>query len=454
MNPPSRSPVVGPLPFAPLRNDDDFHRFIGEFTSYESLKDFHYDQKTMRLERMESFARDLGHVHLARPAIHVAGTKGKGSTCLILEALLRAGSRAVGTYLSPHVEHIRERVRVGGRAIDEASLCDRLNEMLHVLEVRRHRGPRHFPTFFELMTAIAMSQFRKDRVEVAIYEVGLGGRLDATNILRPRWTVITGIGLEHTEKLGKDLASIAAEKAGIIKPGTPLVLGPVAPEARDTILRRAHDLGAPVVEVPPDLVQRKPDGQLRVALFDGPVAPGAVRGPGLRSDLALAITMWRLVLEADGVPPSRERLRDALASLSLPARVEVLRGDPTVVVDAAHTRESVRALRLALEEEGLADGATLVFSLASDKRREDILGELRGLGDAVIFTRGDAVRSTDPHVLAAALRELEAENRPEIEVLPDPIAAFERALARGRPVIVTGSFYLAGTIRRAVCPRR
>ena len=176
---------------APLRNFREFEEFLGRFTNYERLASFRYDGQTLGLERMESLVAEMGHPERSFPSVHVAGTKGKGSTCLMLEALLAAESLLIGTYTSPHVERLSERIRVAGAAATEGEIVAEVNAILPLLERRRAQGEESFPTFFELMTALAMAAFRSRRVDWAIFEVGLGGRLDATNILRPRLTAIT-----------------------------------------------------------------------------------------------------------------------------------------------------------------------------------------------------------------------------------------------------------------------
>ncbi|MBI4585490.1 MAG: hypothetical protein HY717_15865 [Planctomycetes bacterium] len=434
-------------PFSPIHCDADFERFIGKFTSYEHMKDFRYSPDTMKLDRMARFMRRLEDPQLAYPSVHVAGTKGKGSTCLMLECLLAASGRKVGTYLSPHVEHLRERIRLQGASISELGLCACLNGMLEVLEDLHELGEQHFPTFFELMTGVAMVRFQKEAVDCGIFEVGLGGRLDATNILPSRWTAITGIGLEHTQKLGNTLTQIAWEKAGIIKPEIPVVLGQVADEARVVILEAARCRRAPILEVSPSSVQLEAGGRLKVEGFSGSFAPGVVRGPGLRNDLALAVVLWREILRSSGEHAARETLQKALDHLRLPARVEVFGGTPSIVIDGAHTPESIASLRQALEEIDFPRPRALVLAMASDKRMDAILQEIQGLAEVVLFTRSDAVRSVDPRALAERCQQLESRPAESLKAFDDPSAAFHAACERGMPVVVTGSFYLAGKLR-------
>src|SRR2546426_4290040 len=208
----------------PITSLKEFEGFLAQFTNYERVQTFRYDKETLGIERMRSFMADLGNPQESYPSVHVAGTKGKGTTCLILEALLREEGLRTGTYLSPHVENLRERIRIAGSSVPENDLAVEINAMLSILEERQRKGPSAFPSFFELMTALAMTCCKTRRVDWGIFEVGLGGRFDATNILKPRACAITSIGLEHTQLLGKTLGEIAREKAGIIKQGTPVVV--------------------------------------------------------------------------------------------------------------------------------------------------------------------------------------------------------------------------------------
>jgi dihydrofolate synthase/folylpolyglutamate synthase len=445
----SRDPAAVSIPLQPLRSGADFERFVGEFTNYEHMKEYRYAGDTLSLERMEGLARDLGSPHARYRSIHVAGTKGKGTTSLILESLLSASGLEVGTYTSPHVEHLRERIRFSGEPVTDGDLCALTNSILPVLSARLPGGPAAFPTFFELMTALAMLHFENRRAEWAIFEVGLGGRLDATNILRPRWTAITSIGLEHTDKLGHTLGLIAAEKAGIIKPSTPVVVGPLPPEAEERIRSAAREKRAPFFAADPGMARPAGPGLLEVGggalgFATGPIAAGAVRGPGLRTDLCLALELWRGALAEEGRSPRPEEVALALERLRLPARVEVFMTATRAVIDAAHTPESVEALRLSLEEIGFPRPRSLVFALAADKPAQPILEELLGIAEEVVFTRADPSRSRDPQELADLWAGIGGSPS---RVEDDPEAAFRLAERGGRAVVVTGSFYLAGRLR-------
>ena len=415
----------------------EFSQVLSSFTNYERLQTFRYDQESFDLRRMEALAAALGNPHNHYPAVHVAGTKGKGCTCLMLEALLRAEGLAVGTYTSPHIEHLRERIRIGGKSISEDTFMRTVNSVLPLTEPAD--GENASPTFFELLTAMAMLCFARAGVDIAIFEVGLGGRLDATNILSARWSAITSLGLEHTHLLGDTLTSIAREKAGILREETPLVTGDLPAEAREEIKRIATEKNAPWTVADPGSITRSSHGLIEIEGIPGPISAPTVRGPGLRADLAVAMSLYHAVLDHLDRTPDIDQLRDALENLRLPARVEIFPGPPLSCLDAAHTPESMASLRLALEEIEFPQPRALIFSLSSDKRREEVLAEAASIADEIIFTLADETRSIPPAELRNALGRG--------QVIEDPLEALEHARRGGLNPIITGSFYLAGSLR-------
>lgn len=290
----------------PLVTFADFETFLGSFTNYERRRQFRYDPEAVPLARMRSFVEELGSPHRSFRTVHVTGSKGKGSTTLILEALLEESGLSVGTYTSPHVDHLRERIRFRRDAISEGDLIRLTNLTLPVLEHRRGTSGA-FPTFFELMTGLAMLHFAREHVDRAIFEVGLGGRLDATNVIDAPIAAITSIGLEHTRVLGTTLPAIAREKAGIIKDGATVVLGRLDPEARRTVGEIAAALNARVIDVDPASVQPAGEGRVRTPAFAAPVDAPAIRGPGLRANLAIALELHALVLADEGRNPTSVR---------------------------------------------------------------------------------------------------------------------------------------------------
>lgn len=424
-----------------LANFRELEELLASATNYERVSSLNHDKEAFGLERMFRLVEALGRPDRDFPTVHIAGTKGKGSTTLMLEALLRAAGYSVGTYTSPHVEHIRERIRVNGEAASEALIVARANGMLTHLEALRALDTTAFPSFFEIMTALAMACFKDQRVDWGLFEVGLGGRLDATNVLSPRLTCITSIGLEHTRELGNTLARIAREKAGIIKADTPLILGPLLDEALDPILDVARERNAPVERLQVGHIERAGANAVTIAGLGSFPAP-AIVGPALRTDLGLAVLLFRRILAERGQLPCPQAVARALETLVLPARIERFPISPPVVLDAAHTAESIRALRVALDEIAFPTPRTLVFSLAAGKNLPDILRELPAIADDLIWTLADPVRSIPPE-------QLRVETGVG-DIVASPRAALAEALARNKPVVVTGSFYLAGALRPLV----
>lgn len=418
-------------------NSAEFSQALASFTNYERLQTFRYDQENFDLRRMESLAAALGNPHSAYPAVHIGGTKGKGCTCLMLESLLRAENLQVGTYTSPHIEHLRERIRISGKPISEDSFMQTVNSVLPLVEPAD--GENKSPTFFELLTAMAMLCFARRGVDIAIFEVGLGGRLDATNILSARWSAITSLGLEHTQLLGNTLTEIAREKGGIIREETPLVTGNLPAEAQQEIERISAEKNAPWTIADPGSIARADNGLLEIEGIPEAIKAPAVRGPGLRADLAVALSLYRSVLEHLDRPLKTESLRTALDHLLLPARVEIFHNQLTSCLDAAHTPESMQSLRRALEEINFPQPRALIFSLSSDKRREEVLEEASAIADEIIFTRADETRSVNPE----KLRDTLGRGR----VIEDPVEALACTQRKGWNPVITGSFYLAGALR-------
>ena len=422
----------------PLKDFADFRQFIASFTNYEKFPAFQYDGEAFRLDRMRSLVEELGSPERDFASVHIAGTKGKGTTTLVLEALLRESGLRVGSYTSPHLEHLRERIRVDGEPIAEARLVSLVNRALPVLSARRQQ-PRAFPTFFELLTALAFLEFSTREVDVAVIEVGLGGRLDATNVITPAVCAVTSIGLEHTQLLGETLEEIAREKAGILKPGVPAVIGSLPDSAEQSVEAVAREVGAPLVFADPAAVTPLAHGSLGLADYEMDFDAPAIRGPALRADLSIAWQLWQLAMYRLDREPDEAILRRTLADLRLPARIEVFPGTPLICLDGAHTVESIDALISTLSEIEFPQPRTLIVSLAADKRIGPISEKLKQLADHIIVTRADAQRSLDPE----ELRETIGHG----EVIDDPFDALRAARHRGDPIVITGSIYLAGALR-------
>jgi len=398
--------------------------YLKSATDYERQQ-VRYSSATYNLDRMRRLAADQGHAERTFRTLHIAGTKGKGSVATMAEAILRRAGYRTGLYTSPHLVDLRERIRIDGEDVSEPDFLWAMNRMERTL--RRLR-----PTYFEIMTEAAFLIFAKNKVDYAVIEVGLGGRLDATNVVSPAACAITRIDYDHMDKLGHTLGAIAREKAGIIKPGVPVVTGAQRPSALRVIRRAARPL-VPQVWRP---VQAGTVLKFNVTGVLGKVyrCELPVLGAHQAQNAAIAIGL----VEASGAEVTPVEVREALRHVRLPGRVEVVRRRPWVIVDTAHNPVSVRALRQAIGP--LRRRRTvLVFGASADK---DWRGMLRELGpvDFTIFTRARSPRAAAPSELVRSRRG------PAVRVeRVDEAFALARALAGPRDaVVVTGSFYVAG----------
>ncbi len=385
--------------------------------------------------------------------LHVAGSKGKGSTALLAEQVLRAAGERVGTFTSPHLEHWTERFRIDGAPVEGERLARAVEALRPHVDALRAGESRRVPTFFDATTAAALWLFADAGVDRAILEVGLGGRLDSTNAVEPAVTCITTIELEHTDKLGDSLGAVAGEKAGILKPGRPAVVGVLAPEAERVVLARAREVGAPVSQLGRDfhaeVLDEASDG-LRVRLRDGALdcqVTLPVLGRHQAGNAALAVACAaRLAPRDPGTWP--EQVARGLAAAVLPGRIEVLGHEPWIAVDGAHTGASARALATVL---GQLEPAPLhlVLSISSGKDVPAILEALLPHASRVTVTRAEPTRSLAPAEVAAAVRAVDADVA--LRVVPNPhlaLRAAREALGPGERLCVTGSVYLAGIARR------
>jgi dihydrofolate synthase/folylpolyglutamate synthase len=410
------------------RNDEEAIRALSSLTNYERTRadgprDFDLSRPRALLEGLGSPDRRLGS-----RVIQVAGTKGKGSTARFLDSILRAAGLRTGCYTSPHLEHVRERITIDGVPIAEAEFAARVGE---VLDSVRARGAE--TTFFESMLAIACLQFARAETEAVIFEVGLGGRLDATTAVPCTANVITEISLEHTEILGDTVELVAAEKAGTIRPGVPLWSGvdPDSPAGR-VIGGIAEERGAPWTYVPPPRdVTATPTG-LRWDGYDL-----RVLGRHQAHNAALAIAAVSDL--------SDEVIRRGLAEARQPGCCEPRGSNPTVVLDGAHTAESIEATLRAVEEHFPGIRPTLVFALAEDKNLDRIAAAMEPRVADVFCTRVDDKRGRTAEELAAHPAWIA-----RARAVPDAVAALDAARAAAGPdglVLATGSLYLAGALR-------
>ena len=405
------------------------------------------------LAPMEELLRGLGDPHRALRCVHIAGSKGKGSTALMIEAAMEALGLRTGTYTSPHLEHWTERFRLGGRPISESLLHRTLERVRPHVERLTQERPALAPSFFDVLSAVAFLLFRDASIDFAILETGLGGRLDSTNVVRPALTCITSIEREHTAHLGSEIAQIAREKAGILKPGVPLVMGRVPAAAESVIRARARYVEAAVFGIDDEIgaafSPRAAGCHLELPVENGKRFEVELLHPALfmahNAALALAC-LDRLGLLA--CEDARDRAARAIAAIRIPGRGEILGHSPLVVVDGAHTRESVAALADLLDSLS-HEAMDLVVSLGADKDPAQVLPELLARSRRVYATTAESTRSRPSEELAASLRNLAPGL--EVQAVPEPANALHQALQPLAPhdlLCVAGSMYLAGASRR------
>ncbi len=404
------------------------------------------------LDRIRKLLARVGNPEAELSVCHIAGSKGKGSTALWLEALLSALGERVGTYTSPHLERWTERFRIEGSEVEGDRLAAALEKLRPEVEALRAEGEGYEPSFFDVATAAGLLLFREEGVDRAILEVGLGGRLDSTNIVDPAVSCITSIELEHTDRLGNTLAAIAGEKAGVIKPGRPVISGRLPEEAMIAVRARAEECGAPLRVLDEEFFVETIASEAGSETFlyrDEDLEVTAVLpcvGRHQVENAALAIACIQ-ALGAYDVAEIVDAVRRGFPHVRLRGRIEVLSTKPVILVDSAHTKASARALAEALGSFPQRR-VRLLLSLSADKETGAVLGELLPVGQRVWTTQADNLRSLPAEALADRIREFGAEVDPE--PIPNPEEAVRAACADledDELLCITGSVYLAGAAR-------
>jgi dihydrofolate synthase/folylpolyglutamate synthase len=433
-----------------------------------------YEQRTLqpnelKLDRMRALLELLGNPHLPLRVVHIAGSKGKGSTAAMLAAVLQRAGHRIGLFTSPHLCDVRERIQIDGEAISRSELADLMTEVaaaVHELDARREPGTVGV-TFFEIVTALGFLHFLRRHVDFAVLEVGLGGRFDATNVCVPALSIITSISFDHTQQLGNTLARIAFEKAGIIKPGRTVLSGVTAPEARDVIDAICRERHAPLRTLGRDFRYVYEPGLITAAALREPVVRVSTeteRWPAMRlrllgehqaANAALVVAAVE-ELRAQGTVIPAEAVAAGLATVHWPARVEVVQSRPLVVLDCAHNLASAQVLLDTLQRSFLEPAHEpqagprrfLIFAGSYDK---DLGGMLRVLAPyfhhAYLTSYGNNPRFVPPEQLAEMLQHIGP--IPYTVCAPAPAAwNLARAAAGDADLIcITGSVFLAGELR-------
>lgn len=432
---------------------DQAMRYIVESTDYERMRHVNYSARTFRLDRVRQLLEAVDNPHLKWPAVHIAGTKGKGSTAAMVEAIARAHGLRCGLFTSPHLVDMRERIQIDRTWIDTETMRRLTERMAQAIE--RHL-PHNRPTYFEMITALAFMAFAEARVNLTVLEVGLGGRLDSTNVVTPLASVITGISLDHVAQLGDTLADIAREKAGIIKQGGPLVVAPQSDEAAAVIEARAAELDAPLTRVGRDVkyqwrvhwIDDRPAGLVTVetqrATYEN--LELALGGRSQAINAACAIAACEIALPRIGLTMDEAALRRGLRDVVWEGRMQALPGRVTTILDGAHNAASVRQLLESVRLYYPERPRRVLFGSAADKDIPGMLGVLAETEAEAYFTRTDNPRAADPAELCDSFAQTGGKCLGSSTDIAAALDEVRRTLPEGGVIVVCGSLYLVGEL--------
>jgi dihydrofolate synthase/folylpolyglutamate synthase len=443
--------------------------WLYEFVDYSATRKVKYSPETFNLERIWALLALLGSPQQRYPGLHLAGTKGKGSVSAICANVLKAAGYRTGFYTSPHLHDFRERIQLNGEHISEDDLVD------IVARLRTLAPQVEGITTFELTTALAYEYFARQNVDIAVIEVGLGGRLDATNVITPLISVITSLSYDHMDLLGHTLAQIAGEKAGIIKPGVPVISAPQQPEALAVLERVAAERGAPFILVGRNWhfrpLAHDLDGQtfeiwserehLQLAAHRAKGHPGQWRPPTLSLPLlgahqvenaATAYATLRTLRAF--LPLSLDAVCEGFATVRWPGRFEILRRAPYLVADGAHNADSAQRLVAALDDYFPGRRVHLIFGASADKDIDGMLTALTPRAASVICAQAVHPRAVEPGELLALVQEkAQALNvTPTVETITPVPRALARAFELAAPddvIVACGSLFIVAEVQAA-----
>ncbi|MCR4322317.1 MAG: bifunctional folylpolyglutamate synthase/dihydrofolate synthase [Candidatus Brocadiaceae bacterium] len=483
--------------------------FLYKAIDYEKLISYQYNSSTFSLDRMVKMLEYAGNPHKSFPSIHITGTKGKGSTAIMMSTILEHAGLKTGLFTSPHLIDLKERIQINRQNISEHEFTSNLNEFRPYIQHLRETEPSASPTFFEILTAIAMLYFKKKLVEMAVLEVGLGGRLDSTNVVIPHVSIITNVGFDHTAILGNTLSSIAYEKAGIIKQGVPVVSTVEDSEALSVIEKTCKEKDARLYLLGRDIwveevqsihenksalhrhdhrtildfvvsAQSNDFGLRNAELSLNPKVQNPkseIRSPKSERGLMCTIKTWRhtypdiflpligahqakncaLVLgaleimrEQGTISIDDETIRNALVQVHCPARVEVIGKNPLIILDYAHTVDSMKFLRESLLENFTFNKLILVLGFSQDKDLDNILKEIITVGNSIIVTKSRNPRAAPPEDLYQRIENLCGKQAEITDNTQDAVTAAKRMASKEDLICITGSAYVAGEAMQAL----
>lgn len=433
-------------------------RYLATLSDYERQRIVRYNPQNFNLERMRLLLKKLGQPQDKFRSVHVAGTKGKGSTCAMVASMLQACGYKVGLYSSPHLLDIRERIVINGEMISEADFAQLVKTIEPVVD-----KIKPLPTYFDVLTAMAFQHFADQKVDIAVIETGLGGRLDSTNVINPEVTAITSISKDHVALLGNTLAKIAAEKAGIFKKGVPAVTVVQDPEVEKVLKHVAEEVGAPLditgksIEFSYRFESSRMHGpHNRVCLttesskFEHQLVPLLGEHQAINCGLALSIIDR---LKSRGIAINDARAMEGLARTRIAGRMELISQMPRVLIDGAHNSASLDAMMRAIGQHIPYDSMVVIFGCCSDKDIPGMLERITAGADKVVFTRVNNVRSADPHELASQYIERFGKMAQVAETLEEALAIANRAVTKEDLICITGSFYLIGEAKQMFAAR-
>ena len=435
-------------------------RFLMARPDFERQRAVKYGEQTFKLDRMRKLMSLLGNPHESIKTVHVAGTNGKGSTVAMISSMLRSAGYAVGTYTSPHLIDIRERVQIDGHPIGKSDYVDVVRTVAKAAE---RLGEQ--PTFFELMTAVGFCHFATQAVDIAVIEVGLGGRLDSTNVITPLVSVVTGIDLDHTKLLGATKAQIAREKAGIFKKGVPALFFEQEPEV-DAVMREvAQSVGADLRIVNKDIEFSSrfcvtPDlgPHTRVCMYtkSSRLEHVPVPLPGEHQAVNCGLALAAVdILKGFGFELPEDRLTAGLAATKVPGRMDVVSHRPRILCDGAHNPAAMNALMRCVGAHVPYDSMVCIFGCCSDKDVGEMIDKVNLGADKVIFTRSaNTPRATSPEDLQKLFQERSGKMSQIARSVPEAIEMAIRGVSREDLICVTGSFYVVGEALKYLSERK
>jgi dihydrofolate synthase/folylpolyglutamate synthase len=390
------------------------------------------------LSKTENLLSAFGNPHLGQNYIHIAGTNGKGSVATFMGSILQEAGYKVGLYVSPHLVRFTERFRINGTEISQEKAVELIKELQHVFDADEP------PTFFEAVTAMSILYFSREKTDIAIMEVGMGGRLDATNVITPLVTGITNISMEHQEYLGNRLSQIAMEKAGVIKKGVDVVTAATQPQIIQQLKRVASERGAPFWQVGRDVRYRSIPSGLHFFGKRGNLKglKLGLRGLHQSRNAALALGMMERI-EAKGFPHSTDQIQKGLKKAQWPGRMQIIQENPMILLDGAHNVAAVKALARSIEKDFSYKKMILVIGVMADKDIAALLRAIVPISNRVLYTRPVYQRAADPSLLMEKAAPL---NKPG-EIVQTLTEALKRAKALAGPkdlIVVCGSLFTVG----------